>query len=169
MILEELNTSISEMSIDVDEGLPESITNSIYYTKLKHLLFSEIVSFCREKYDLKADLQNFREHVGEKIPEYEVREYLDKLKEKYNNKTETNIGLDYHVEFTRVDMSVCIFVCIKRDEVSMKKFVFRFRKAASDSMAGLSTNGVPDPDYDVTDNERISFYTNMIANAKKEK
>ena len=36
-------------------------------------------------------------------------------------------------------------------------------------MAGLSTNGVPDPDYDVTDSERISFYTNMIANAKKEK
>lgn len=169
MILEDYKTSIDEMAVDVEDGLPSQITNSIYYSKLKHLLFAEIVSFCREKYDLKEDLQNFRIHVGEKIPEYEIRDYLDKLKSKYNNKADTNIGLDYHIEFTRVDMSVCIFVCIKRDEVSMKKFVFRFRKAASDSMAGLTTNNTNDPDYEITNNDRLDFYTNMIANLKKDK
>ena len=67
------------------------------------------------------------------------------MKEKYNDKN-NNIGLDYHIEATRIDYGVPVFVIIKRTDISMKKFVFRFRKTdVATGMDGLSPIGVPLP------------------------
>jgi len=84
----------------------------------------------------------FRMSVGTALPEKEIREYLDGLKEKYSHYD--NVGLEYHIEQTRVDYGVPVFVIIKRGEIYSKKFVFRFKKAnANDSLEGLTIGQVP--------------------------
>ena len=40
---------LNEMFVDVKDSLPTDIENSIYYPKIKHLLFTEIIEFCKEK------------------------------------------------------------------------------------------------------------------------
>lgn len=131
---------LNEMFIDVRESLPTEVENSIYYPKLRHLLFSEINEYCKEKTELKKDLNIFRELVGEYVNETQIREYLDGLKTKYNMQV-NNIGLDYHIEVTRIDYGVAVFVIIKRDFVYMKKFVFRFKKDISTGLEGLTNAG----------------------------
>ena len=132
---------LNEMFVDVRDSLPTEIENSIYYPKLKHLLFGEINEFCKEKLELKKDLNNFRDLVGEYIEEEQIREYLDGLKTKYNMQV-NNIGLDYHIEVTRIDFGVPVFVIIKRDFVYLKKFVFRFKKNINSGLGDLSTAGM---------------------------
>ena len=125
---EEIN-KINETIMSVQDSLPAKVTNTIFYTKLKYLMFSEIVKFCREKLELKQDLLNLRTFIGEFISEEDIRKMFDELKEKYNNVND-NIGMDYHIEATRIDYGVCLFVMLKRgDIVFAKKFVFRFRKS----------------------------------------
>ena len=134
---------LNEFFIDAKPSLSTNVTNSIYYNKLKHLLHSEIVYFCKEKTDLKNDLNILRMMVGEKLTEESVREYLNDLKEKYN--ADTNIGIEYHIEATRIDYGVPTFVIIRRgDNVSMKKFVFRFKKnSVSTSLDDVYISGTP--------------------------
>lgn len=134
---------LNEMVVDVKDSLPTDIEGSIFYGKLKNLLHSEIVNFCKEQLELKQDLNVFRMSIGQEMSETEIREYLDSLKLKYNNQ-DNNVGIDYHIEATRIDYAVPVFVVIKRTDILMKKFVFRFRKAKlSDSIGELSSSGIP--------------------------
>lgn len=132
---------LNEMFVDVKDSLPTDIENSIYYPKIKHLLFTEIIEFCKEKVELKDDLMVLRNMVGEKVSEQQIRNYLDGLKKKYNNLI-NNIGLEYSIEVTRVDYGVPVFVIIKRDFIYAKKFVFRFKKDISVGLGDLTTAGV---------------------------
>ena len=134
---------LNEFFIDAKPSLSTNVTNSVYYNKLKHLLHSEIVYFCKEKTELKNDLNMMRMMVGEKLTEESIREYLNGLKEKYNS--DTNICIEYHIESTRIDYGVPTFVIIRRGEnVSMKKFVFRFKKNSMiDSLDGVAPSGTP--------------------------
>lgn len=137
--LKELN----EMFISSLPSLPTDVENSIYYPKLKHLLHTEIKNFCREQIELKEDLNFFRMSVGSQLPESEIREYLDGLKSKYNAVQNGKIGIEYHIEVTRVDFGVPVFCMIRRgDDITMKKFVFRFRKISSEGVGSLSSSGV---------------------------
>lgn len=134
---------LNEMIVNVQNGLAPEIEGSIYYGKLRTLLHSEIVSFCREQLELKQDLNMLRMNIGQTMSESEIRDYLDTLKLKYND-VDTNVGIDYHIEPTRIDYGVPVFVVIKRNEIFMKKFVFRFKKTKlSDSVSNLSISGLP--------------------------
>jgi hypothetical protein len=138
----ELNT-LNEMFVNVLPSMPSKIENSIYYNRLKHLLMPEIITYCKEFTDMRDDLLYLRAAIGTELSEDAIRAYLDGLKEKYNDKN-NNIGLDYHIEATRIDYGVPVFVIIKRTDISMKKFVFRFRKTdVATGMDGLSPIGVP--------------------------
>ena len=136
---------LNEMVLKVRDSLPRDIENSIYYPKLKNLLHSEIFNFCKEQLELKADLNFFRMSVGQVMSEQEIRDYLDGLKLKYNGIEDNNVCLDYHIEITRIDYGVPVFVVIKRgNSILMKKFVFRFRKTKLDQgLLGLSNAGIP--------------------------
>lgn len=134
--------TINEMFVNVEPHLPEDIEGSIYYPKLKMLLRSELITFCKEQIELKEDLDLLRMSVGQVMSEKEIREYLDELMLKYNS-VDNNVGLSYHIEATRVDYGVPVFVVIKRTEIHMKKFVFRFRKEKlSDGIGNLSGSGI---------------------------
>jgi hypothetical protein len=134
---------LNEMLFKVQNSLPKNIENSVFYPKLKQLLHMEIVRFAKDQIELKQDLNFLRMNVGEAIPEAEIREYLDSLKEKYNGQQQ-DIAIDYHVEVTRIDYGVPVFVVIRRGTVHMKKFVFRFRKSdIRQGLDGLSQQGVP--------------------------
>ena len=135
-------TTLNEMMVQVQNSLPTDVEQSIYYAKLKHLLHPEIFNFCKEQIELKQDLNLFRMSVGKPMVEKEIREYIDNLKQKYNEHYE-NVGLDYHIEVTRYDYGVPVFVVIKRTEIFMKKFVFRFKKERlTDGIANLSQSGL---------------------------
>ena len=137
----ELQT-LNEMFVRVEGGLPSKVENSIYYAKLKNLLHKEIVGFTKEKIELRDDLTYLRLSVGEQLTESDIREALDALKNKYNM-DDNSIGLDYHIEVTRIDYGVALFVVIKRDQIYLKKFVFRYRKAnISSGIEGLTQAGV---------------------------
>ena len=134
--------SINEMFVNIEPHLPEDIEGSIYYPKLKTLLRSELINFCKEQIELKNDLEILRMNVGQVMSESEIREYLDGLMSKYNS-TVNNVGLSYHIEATRIDYGVPVFVVIKRTEIFMKKFVFRFKKERlTDGIANLSQSGL---------------------------
>ena len=137
--LEKIN--LSEMFISVEPSLPPNISNSIYYSRIKHLLYGEIVGFCREQTDLKEDLNNLRQSVGAFLAEDVIREYLDGLKQKYNT-INNNISIEYHIETTRVDYGVPVFVTIKRDDCYQKLFVYRFRKGPTTGLSNLTNSGV---------------------------
>lgn len=134
--------TLQEMFVEVQKSLPTNVENSIYYPKIKHLLFGEILEFCKEKVELKNDLMLLRDKVGEAMSEEQIRVMLNGLKSKYNG-IYNNIGIDYHLETTRVDFAVPVFCIIKRDFIYMKKFVFRFKKKDITSGLGdLSNSGV---------------------------
>jgi hypothetical protein len=159
-------TSLNEMLFRVHDSLPTKIENSIFYPKLKHLLHGEIIRFCREYTDLRQDLNILRMNVGQALPEAEVREYLNSLKTKYNGEID-DIGIDYHIEFTKIDYSAAVFVIIKRGIVQMKKFVFRFRKSAvQQSMDNISIAGIPIEKED-SRKERQEKYVDELINDKK--
>lgn len=150
---------LNEMIIRTSDSLDPEITNSIYYPRLKQLMFKEIIDFCKEKYELKEDLLELHDYIGQKLSEASIREYLDELKLKYNLSNST--GLDYHIESTRVDYGVVVFAIIKRNDILTKKFVFRFRKSPTDSLFGLSNNGVPV--IEKTTNSRNLYYDNILS------
>ena len=75
------------------------------------------------------------------MTEKQIREYLDGLKEKYNGMV-NNVGIDYHIEVTRLDFGVPVFVLIKRDSIYLKKFVFRFKKDISTGLGDLTNAGM---------------------------
>jgi hypothetical protein len=145
IILEESREirEINEMFVKVENSLPEKIENSIYYPKLKMLLHPEILRFTKEQIELRDDLNFFRMNIGETLSDTEIREYLDSLKLKYNSE-DNDIGIDYHIEVTRFDYGVPVFVVIKRDRIYMKKFVFRFKKSGiSAGLKDVSQAGIP--------------------------
>ena len=139
---------LNEMFINVSDSLPTKIENSIFYPKLKVLLHQSILRFFMKSSEhahreLKDDLNLFRLNVGEKLSETEIREYLDGLKDRYNSE-DNNVALDYHIEVTRYDYGVPVWVVIKRAEIVMKKFVFRFRKAKMTMGLGdVNIGGIP--------------------------
>lgn len=136
-------SNLNEMFVNVLQSLPDEIEGSIYYTKLKNLLHPEIYNFCKEQLELKEDLNMLRMNVGQIMTESEIREYLDSLMEKYNGQ-KNNVGLSYHIEATRIDYGVPVFCVIKRNDIFMKKFVFRFRKQnLSSNISNLSVSGIP--------------------------
>ena len=137
-------TTLNEMMVQVQDSLPTDVEQSIYYAKLKQLLHPEIFNFCKEQIELKQDLNLFRMSVGKPMVEKEIREYIDNLKQKYNEHYE-NVGLDYHIEITRYDYGVPVFCIIKRNnKIYMKKFVFRFRKInQKEGIGNLSNAGIP--------------------------
>lgn len=132
---------LDEMFVNVLPNLPDNVENSIYYAKLKQALFNEIVLFCKEKTELKQDLNILRMNVGESLTEEFIRDYIEGLQAKYNTE-DNNVGLEYHLEATKYDFSCVIFAIIKRDVIYCKKFVFRFRKAVTAGIAGLSNSGI---------------------------
>lgn len=135
-------TQLNEMKVNITNSLPNDIEQSIYYSKLKQLLHPEIYNFCKEKTELKQDLNILRMNVGLPMSETEIREYLDTLKSKYSQ--EEDIGLEYHIEATRYDYGVPVFVVIKRNDISVKKLVFRFRKTNQATGIGdVSNSGIP--------------------------
>ena len=139
---EELN-NLNEMFVNVLPNLPTTVENSSYYGRLKTLLMPEIINFCKEFKDIRDDLLYLRAAIGTALDEGSIRAYFDGLKEKYNTK-DNNIGIDYHIESTRIDYGVPVFVILKRNEIYMKKFVFRFRKTdLASGIQGLSNAGVP--------------------------
>ena len=75
------------------------------------------------------------------MTEKQIREYLDGLKLKYNGMV-NNVGIDYHIEVTRLDFGVPVFVLIKRDSIYLKKFVFRFKKDISTGLGDLTNAGM---------------------------
>lgn len=147
IVLEEENVNIvkiNEMFMRVQNSLPTDIETSIYYPKLRQLLFNEINYFTKERKDVRDDLHLLRLNVGSYMNEAEIREYLDSLKEKYNNNP--YVGLEYHIEATRIDFGVPVFVIIRRGDIYLKKFVFRFRKPVTGAnLDGLSVIGTPKP------------------------
>ena len=164
MILEESREiqQLNEMFVKVERSLPDKIENSVYYPKLKQLLHPEIVRFTREKIELRDDLNFFRMNIGENLSVEEIREYLDALKQKYNLE-DNDIGLDYHIEVTRFDYGVPVFVVIKRDKIYMKKFVFRFRKSEiSAGMKDVSQAGVPNVPLAETKTERKNRLLDLL-------
>jgi hypothetical protein len=153
---------LNEMFVRVENSLPEKIENSIYYPKLKQLLFPEIVRFTREKIELRDDLNFFRMNIGENLSDIEIKEYLDGLKEKYNT-IDNDIGIDYHIEVTRFDYGVPVFVIIKRDKIYMKKFVFRFRKSnISGGLATVSQAGIPNVPLDESKEQRKNRLLDLL-------
>lgn len=137
-------TKLNEMFMNALPSLSTSVTNSVYYGKLKTLLHSEIVYFAKEKKSLKDDLNFLRLMVGEKLTEDAIRKYLDDIKVKYNN-SDSDIGIEYHIEVTRIDFGVPVFVIIRRGaEIFMKKFVFRFKKnTVAEGLNDVSLSGTP--------------------------
>ena len=135
---------LHEMIVNVHDSLPSAVENSIFYPKLKQLLHLEIIRFCKEQVELKEDLNIFRRLIGDQLSENEIRTYMNDLKAKYNN-INSNVGIDYHIESTRIDYSCVVFVVIKRENIHMKKFVYRFKKKdISAGMNGLSIGGLMD-------------------------
>ncbi len=118
---------MNEMFVSVQNSLSPRVTNSVYYNRLKYLMFGEIVKFCKEKIELRNDLLNIRSYIGEFMSEADINRYFTDLKMKYNGSVH-NVGLEYHIETTRIDYGVCVFVIIKRDNIYVKKFIYRFRK-----------------------------------------
>lgn len=120
--------TINEMNMILHGHLSDEAEHSIYYNKLKVLLHPEIVNFCKEQLELKEDLNIFRMSVGQNMTEQEIKDYLDPLKAKYDIK-DSKVGLEYHIETTRIDYAVIVFCVILRgNDIHIKKFVFRFRK-----------------------------------------
>lgn len=134
---------LNELFINVPESLPTEVEQSIYYPKLKTLLHAEIINFCKEQTELRDDLNFFRMSIGQEMDEEEIRAYLDGLKEKYNSKYQ-NIGIDYDISVTKFDYAVPVFCVIKRQDIILKKFVFRFRKHSNaQGINPMSTIGLP--------------------------
>lgn len=146
VIVEEMIPQMIELNetlVSVLPSLSKEVEGSIYYSKLKMMLHKEILNFCKEQTELRDDLNFFRQSVGSSITESAIRDYLDSLKEKYNGKIE-NVGIDYHIEVTRIDYGVSVFCVIKRQNIHMKKFVFRFRKANQTlGLGNLTISGIP--------------------------
>ena len=133
---------LNEMFVQNPDSLPTGIEESIYYPKLKTLLHAEIMNFCKEQTELRDDLNFLRMSIGQQMDEEEIRMYLDTLKAKYNSK-EQNVGLDYHITVTRYDYAVPVFCVIKRQDILLKKFVFRFRKHNNTGISNLTQSGIP--------------------------
>jgi hypothetical protein len=133
---------LNEMLVHVEPSLPAAIENSVYYARLKFALYPEILGFCREKTELRDDLNLLRLNVGVPMGEQSIRDYMDSMMGYYNGRQD-NVGVAYHLEITRVDYGLAVFVVIKRDDCYMKKFVYRFRKNLGEGLAGLSNSGVP--------------------------
>lgn len=151
LIVEEISNEIKEINetiMNVHKSLDPRITNNIYYTRLKYLMFNEIVKFCRERIDLREDLLALRTTIGEFMTEDQIRETFDNLKQKYNSGDIENIGIEYHMESTRLDYGVVLFCALKRGDIfNLKKFVFRFRKGnLSSGVPGLDAIGMELPD-----------------------
>lgn len=151
--------SLSESIIKASDSLDPTITNSIYYPRLKQLMFKEIVDFCKEKLELREDLFELQDCIGDYLSEAEIRQYLEELKQKYN--MSNDIGIEYHIESTRVDFGVVVFVTIKRNDIYIKKFVFRYRKGATTSLDNISTNGIPYNTQNIT-NDKNNYYDNIM-------
>jgi hypothetical protein len=79
---------LNEMYVTLVPSLSARITNSIYYNKLKYFMFNDIVQYCKEKLELKADLLNFRSFIGDYLSEEDIAKYLDALKKKYNGSSD---------------------------------------------------------------------------------
>ena len=126
------------MKITVIDTVPNEISSSIHYSKIKHALHSHIITFCRDKKELKNDLKLLSYGVGREYDYGILLEVMEGLKEKYNGR-DNNIGLEYHIEFTRYDFALVLSVIIKRDTIEMKKFVYRYKKKGiGDSMLNTS-------------------------------
>lgn len=125
------------MKVVVYETVPEEISNSLNYTRIKHELHSHINNFCREKVDLKNKLHVLRLAVGRRYDPEDVKNTLEQFKEEFNEK-DNNIGLDYNIVVTKFDFVVTVHVVIKRTDIEMKKFVFRYRKKSTTENEDLS-------------------------------
>lgn len=132
---------MTEAVVRVVPSVSENILNTSFYPRIRVLEIPEIMRFCQEQISLKNDLLDLTTYIGEYMTEAQIREIFDTLKEKYNQ--EKIIGMEYHVESTRIDFGVVLFVVIKRTDIFVKKFIFRFRKALDTNLVGLSSIGVP--------------------------
>ena len=153
IITEEVSPELQQMNekfFKTYKELSPRITNSVYYVKLKYLLFNEIIKYCKEKIELRNDLLNIQSYVGDFMSEEDIRSIFNDLKNKYNEQdTDNNICIEYHVESTHIDYGVCLFTIIKRGETMyVKKFIFRFRKGSAGTgldLSGISNGGTLEP------------------------
>jgi hypothetical protein len=161
---------LNEMFVRVEKSLPTNVENSVFYPKLKQLLFLEITRFTREKTELRNDLNFLRMNIGEILSDSEIRDYLDELKRKYNSK-DNEIGLDYHIEAARFDYGVPVFVVLKRDVIYVKKFVFRFKKSdSSDNVQGISPSGAPSAEpLSESERDKKDRYLKLMGEWRSEK
>ena len=99
-------------------------------------------------------LKNFKnEKIGYEKEIEELKKSNNALKEKYNNNVQ-NIGLDYHLEATRIDYGVAVFCIIKRDDIYAKKFIFRFRKNPQIGLDLSRLSSVGNPLPELSDEEK---------------
>lgn len=156
MVLDE-STDIEKLNETIVKIIPsvsEKILNSSYYPRIKVLELPEIIRFCKEQTSLKNDLLAILTYVGEQMSEEDIRNIFDSMKRKYNQNDK--IGLDYHIEMTRYDYGICLFVIIKRDDVYAKKFVFRYKRKdkSETNIDGLTSVGYPLSQQNIQDIRR---------------
>lgn len=118
------------MRVEIIRNVSTKTTASINYLNLRHKNFREIISFCRERITLKDDLVEMNTKVGTPVSLVDINEMAEYYKRKH---TVEDIGLEYHVEVTRWDFSLIVFVIIKRDFIKAQKFVFRYRKIGGET------------------------------------
>ena len=118
------------MRVQIVRTIPTEVSASINYLNLKHRNFREIIAFCREKLVLKDDLIEMNKKVGSPVSLVDINEMVELYKRKH---TVDDIGIEYHVEVTRWDFALIVFVIIKRDFIKAQKFIFRYRKIGGET------------------------------------
>ena len=126
---------LHEMFIKVEDAHPSKLENSIFYSRIKNTMAHDLMTFMKEQIDLRDELMELKDDIGEPKSERDIRLILDKLMKKYNG-ADNNVGIVYHIESTRVDYGVPVIVMIKRNVIFVKKFVFRFKKTDMSAKVG---------------------------------
>lgn len=130
---------------DYDKKATYSVVN---FQKLKQELFSDINIFCRNYNRLREDLHVLRLGVGQERDTESLDNYGSALKQYYNNGKVDNVGVEYRIEVTRFDIVMIVTVIIKRTDITVRNFIFRYRKSAG-------TQGeLSNPDYSPTSNKQ---------------
>ena len=134
------------MLIRIEPSMNLDLATSINYPRIKHVLFNEINSFCKEKHSIRNDLHSLRVDVGMAYSYDEIKAAAEVIKDKYTPVEDNFIGVDFIIEETRYDYGLTMFVIIQRDIISAKQFTFRYKKKEYSErrlMNAIQTSGEP--------------------------
>lgn len=126
---------LNELFVKVHDSLPSDLQRSIFYSRLRNRTHREIMIFTREQVGLKNDLIKLKAKIGSSMSEKDIINLFEPLLAKYNN-IDNSVGLVYHIEATRIDYGVSLVAIVKRENISVKKFVFRFRRKSKEIKRG---------------------------------